>query len=111
MCDCTTLLGKQGSIEPYLPPSTQVSSVVASLQTTLDLPRPSASKYVRKNGPVLYMLSTRGMPTRMRLRFLAASSLERWKGRVIVSRFTRNSDLVTFTSSIGVPAAGCFAHS
>src|SRR5450432_734819 len=111
MCDCTTLLGKHGSIDPYLPPSTHVSSVVASLHTTFDLPIPSASKYVRKNGPVLYMLSTRGIPTRIFLRFFAASSLERWNGRVMVSRFTRNRDLVTFTSSMGVPAAGIGAQS
>ena len=33
MCDCATLDGKHGSIEPYFPPSTQFSSVVASEKT------------------------------------------------------------------------------
>ena len=35
MCAWVTLLGKQGSMEPYLPPSTHISSLVGSLKTTL----------------------------------------------------------------------------
>ncbi len=44
--------GSTGSIEPYLPPSTHISSVVSSLKTTFCFGMPSASKYVRKNGAV-----------------------------------------------------------
>ncbi len=44
MCACATLLGKQGSIEPYFPPSTHISSLVSSLKTTWLRGMPSASK-------------------------------------------------------------------
>ena len=44
MCACATLEGKQGSIDPYLPPSTHISSVVTSLKTTFCLGMPIASK-------------------------------------------------------------------
>ena len=65
---------------------------------------PSASKYVRKNGAVEYMLSTRGMPMRIVLRRFQASSLERWNGRVIVSRLhaeERLRDLDVFDRRAG----------
>jgi hypothetical protein len=44
MCACATFEGKQGSTEPYLPPSTHISSVVSSLKTTFCFGMPSASK-------------------------------------------------------------------
>ena len=44
MCACATLVGKQGSMLPYLPPLTHISSVVSSLKTTFCLGMPSASK-------------------------------------------------------------------
>ena len=34
MCACATFDGKHGSIEPYLPPSTHISSLVSSEKTT-----------------------------------------------------------------------------
>jgi hypothetical protein len=44
MCACATLLGKQGSMLPYLPPLTHSSSVVSSLKTTPVFGMPMASK-------------------------------------------------------------------
>src|SRR5690242_21080497 len=106
MCACATFDGKHGSIEPYLPPSTHISSLVASLNTTFCLGTPSASKYVRRYGAVEYMLSTRGSPMRMRFSFSCTAGPLLRNGRVVSTFLMLRKPFLRTKSLIGVPAAG-----
>src|SRR5580704_6218280 len=93
-------------MDPYLPPSTHISSVVASLKTTPCLAMPMASKHVRHQGAVEYRLSTRGMPIRAFFRRAQLSFDDRLKGRVTSVRRAPKMPFFSSMLLMGEPSSG-----